>query len=78
MKVWRVDHNMQLGPDIVPFDDIYRMKFMEDGKGIVIETESDYDVLYEWHSLNELLSLTFENVVTREFTEEEKKKYYLE
>lgn len=78
LKVWSVDYNMQLGADIIPFDDIYRMKFMEDGKGIVIETERDYDVLYEWPSLCELLSLTCENVAAREFTEEEKKKYYLE
>lgn len=52
--------------------------FLKDGRGIVAETEKDYDVLFDWLPLQELIDKTREQVKDRQFTEEEKKRYYLD
>ena len=78
LKVWSVNHSIQLGSDINLFDDIYRITFTDNGEGIIIETEQDYDILCDWEPLYKLISRTRSELSGRDFTEEEKRKYYLE
>ena len=78
MKVWDVNSNIQLGPDITFWDPFYKVKFSQDGRNIITETESDYDLLIKWEPLQELINKTAEQIASRHFTELEKKKYYIE
>ena len=78
IKVWSVEHHLQIGQDITFFEDIYFAQFTENGEGIMVETENDYDIIYDWKPLDKLIAQTREELEGREFTEEEKKKYYLE
>lgn len=52
--------------------------YQNDGKGIVCETKNDYDIIFEWLPLQELIDKTREQVKNRQLTPEERKKYYLE
>lgn len=78
IKVWDVDSNMQMGMDFTFFDDFLEIMFLESGRGIIAETEKDYDVLFDWAPLQELINNTQEQVRDRQFTDDEKKKYYLD
>lgn len=52
--------------------------FIKDGRGIVSETERfDYDVVFEWEPLQELIDRTRVQVRNRQFTDDEKRRYYL-
>lgn len=52
--------------------------FLKDGRGIICETDNDYDVIFDWLPLQELIDKTRKQVENRKFSEEEKKKYYLD
>lgn len=78
LQVWDVISNMQIGPNLTCFDNFHLAMFQNDNRGIISETENDYDVLFEWPPLQKLIDKTSELVRNRLFTEEEKKKYYLE
>lgn len=78
LKVWDVNSNMRIGPNLTFFDRFYHAMFLKDGRGIVCETENDYDLIFDWLPLQELIDKTQEQVKNRQFTEDEKKKYYLE
>lgn len=78
LKVWDVNSNVQLGPDITFFDDFFQVMFLENGSGIICETENDYDIIFEWLPLQELIDNTREQVKNRKFTDTERKKYYLD
>lgn len=78
LKVKEVNSDIQIGPSLTFYDDFDRAMFLKDGTGIIAETENDYDVFYDWLPLQELIDKTREQVKTREFTPEERKKYYLD
>lgn len=80
VKVWSIKHCAQTGQDITidSFDFIWMAKFTDDGEGIHIKTQCYYDILCDWKPLDKLIAQTREELEGREFTEEEKKKYYLE
>lgn len=78
LKIWDVNSNIQLGPDITFWDPFYKVEFSQDGRNIITETENDYDLLIEWEPLQELINKTREQIASRHFTELEKKKYYIE
>lgn len=78
LKVWDVNQYLQLGQDITSFDDFYDVMFTKNGRGIIAETKDDYDILFDWLPLQELIDKTREQVKKRQFTDTEKKKYYLE
>jgi WD40 repeat protein len=78
IKIWDVNSNIQLGPDITFWDPFYKVEFSQDGRNIITETENDYDLLIEWEPLQELINKTAEQMASRHFTELEKKKYYIE
>ena len=78
LKVWDINSNVQLGQDITFFDDFYQVMFTENGRGIICETEKDYDIIFEWLPLQELIDKTRKQVKNRKFTETEIKKYYLD
>ena len=77
LQVWDVISNMQIGPNLTCFDNFHLAMFQNDNRGIISETENDYDVLFEWPPLQKLIDKTSELVRNRLFTEDEKKKYYL-
>lgn len=78
MKVWDILHNVQIGPDILIFEEFFDVMFTADGKGIIAETKSDYDIMFEWKPLQELIDHVRRQIGERQFTEEEKKRYYLD
>lgn len=78
IKVWDVNSNQQIGSTLTCFENFYQAMFLKDGKGIVCETENDYDIIFEWLPLQELIDRTREQVKNRKFTEAERKKYYLD
>lgn len=78
LKVWDVGSCIQLGMDICLFDKICMVKFTDDGRGIITETERDYDILIDWEPLGELLDRVQKSLNNRQLTELEKKEYYLE
>ncbi len=78
IKVWDVDSNIQMGMDFTFFDDFWEVMFLESGRGIIAETEEDYDVLFDWIPLQELINNTQEQMKDRQFTDDEKKRYYLD
>lgn len=78
LRVWDVKSKIQMGPDYTFFDDFFRVMFIKDGRGIVSETERfDYDVVFEWEPLQELIDRTRVQVRNRQFTDDEKRRYYL-
>lgn len=78
IRVWDINRNIQLGPDLTCFEDFSDFMFLPDGRGIIAETEKDYDVIFDWEPLQELIDRTRTLVSYRQFTKEEKKKFYLE
>lgn len=78
LRIMDVNSNLQIGPDFTFFEDFDRVTFTENGRGIICESERDYDVLFEWVPLQELIDKTREQLKNRQFTEDEKKRYYLE
>jgi WD40 repeat protein len=78
LRIMDANTNLQIGPDFTFFEDFDRVTFSENGRGIICESERDYDVLFEWEPLQELINKTREQVKNRQFTETEKKLYYLE
>lgn len=78
IKVWDVNSNLQIGPTLTCFDNFYQAMFLKDGRGIVCETENDYDIIFDWLPLQELIDRTREQVKNRKFAEAERKKYYLD
>lgn len=78
LKVWNVESGIQIGPSLTCFDDFFRVMFQDNGRGIICETEKDYDIIFEWLPLQELIDKTREQVKNRKFTETEIKKYYLD
>lgn len=78
LKVKDVNSGIQIGPSLTSFDDFERAMFLKDGNGIIAETEHDYDIIFDWLPLQELIDKTREQVKNREFTLEERKKYYLD
>ena len=78
LNVWDVGSGIQMGPCLTCFDDFFRVMFLDNGRGIVAETENDYDIIYDWLPLQELIDKTREQVKNRKFTEAEIKKYYLD
>jgi len=78
LKVWDINNDRQIGPDLTCFDNFHQVMFLESGRGIIAETENDYDVLFDWLPLQELIDKTREQVKEREFSPEERRKYYLE
>lgn len=78
IKVWDVNSNQQIGSTLTCFENFYQAMFLKDGRGIVCETENDYDIIYEWLPLQELIDKTREQVKNRYFTPEERKNYYLD
>lgn len=78
IKVWDVNTNQQIGPTLTCFENFYQAMFLKDGTGIVCETENDYDIIFDWLPLQELIGKTREQVKNRKFTETEIKKYYLD
>ena len=78
LKVWDVNTNVQLGLDLTTFDDFYKVVFLDNGRGILSETEKDYDILFDWEPLQELINRTRMQIGKRNFTELEKRRYYLE
>lgn len=78
IKVWDVDSNVQMGMDFTFFDDFWEIMFLESCRGIIAETEKDYDVLFDWVPLQELINNTQEQMKGRKFTDDEKKRYYLD
>lgn len=78
ITVWDINSNLQIGPTLTCFENFFKAMFLKDGKGIVAETENDYDIIYDWLPLQELIDKTREQVKNRKFTESEIKKYYLD
>ena len=78
MKVWDTNSNIQLGHDMKAFDEFFAAMFTKDGKGIITETKKDYDILFNWEPLQELIDRTRQQTKHRQFTEQEKKRFYLE
>lgn len=78
LKIWNISNNRQLGPKLTCFDNFHQVMFLKSGRGIIAETENDYDIIFDWLPLQELIDKTQEQVKDRKFTEEEKKRYYLD
>ena len=78
LKVWDVNSHMQLGKDLTAFEDFYMATFPNSGGGIVAETKSDYDVMFDWEPMQDLIDKIRAQVINRQFSEEEKKRYYLD
>lgn len=78
LKVWDTYNHIQMGPDLTFYDDFFRVMFTDDGRGIITETNMDYDVLFDWIPLQELIDRAQGQVSNRQFTKEEKMKYYLD
>ena len=78
LKVWDVNNDLQIGPDLTCFENFYQAMFLKDGRGIICETENDYDLIFDWLPLQELIDKTREQVSNRHFTPEERMKYYLD
>lgn len=78
LKVLDANNKLQIGPSFTLPYDIYEFMFLKSGRGIITETERDYDILIDWLPLQELINETREQVKTRHFTEDEKKRYYIE
>lgn len=78
LKVWDVGSGLQLGMDLKCFDDYHDVMFLENGRGIVAETEKDYDVLFDWVPLQELIEQVRQQVGDRQLTPEERRRYYLD
>ena len=78
LKVWDVNSHMQLGKDLTAFEDFYMATFPNSGGGIVAETKSDYDVMFDWEPVQDLIDKIRAQVINRQFSEEEKKRYYLD
>lgn len=78
IKVWDVETSMQLGMDLTCFEDFNNVMFSKDGRIIIAETENDYDVAYDWLPVRELIDKAKQQVNSRQFTDAEKKKYYID
>lgn len=78
IKVLDANSKQQIGPNITLPYDIYDYMFTNNGRGIIIETVEDYDILIDWLPLQELIDKTRRQVCTRQFTSEERHKYYLD
>lgn len=78
IKVWDVETSMQLGMDLTCFEDFNNVMFSKDGRIIIAETENDYDVAYDWLPVQELIDKAKQQVNSRQFTDAEKKKYYID
>lgn len=78
LKVWNIENDIQIGSVLTCFDNFSYAMFLKDGRGIICETENDYDVIFDWLPLQELIDKTRKQVKNRKFSEEEKKKYYLD
>ena len=78
LKVWNIENDIQIGPTLTCFDNFEQVMFLKDGRGIICETKNDYDVIFDWIPLQELIDKTRKQVKNRKFSKEEKKKYYLD
>ena len=78
LTVFDAQTNIQLGTPLTFFDDFDYAMFTKDGRSIIAETKHDYDVMYEWIPLQELIDRTRTLIANRPFTPEEKKRYYLD
>ena len=78
LTIFDVQTNIQLGTPLTFVDDFDYAMFTKDGRSIIAESKKDYDVLYEWLPLQELINNTRALIANRPFSLEEKKKYYLD
>lgn len=78
LKVWDTKSNTQIGSDMTFFDHFFRVMFTNDGKGIIAETKDDYDVWFDWMPIQELIDKTQSEIGSRQFSDSEKKRFYLD